>query len=236
MNDYHYEGSELALFKDAVNWKKYYSDAIKPYIQGNVLEVGAGIGVNIPYMVNNKVTHWTSLEPDSSLFNSIDFPDFTSITFDKIKGVTENLDKENYYDTIVYIDVIEHIEDHRAELERAKSLLKPKGTLILLAPAYQSLFNEFDHSIGHYRRYNKKTLSEIIPNDMVRKELYYLDSLGSIASLCNKLILHQTIPTKNQIKFWDNTIVSLSKVLDIICFRKFGKSLIGIWEKEGEKL
>ena len=67
------------------------------------------------------------------------------------------LDKR--FDTIIYIDVLEHIKESQKEIALAKQCLKPNGHLIILVPAYNFLFNTFDKKIGHYRRYDKKNAS-----------------------------------------------------------------------------
>ena len=61
------------------------------------------------------------------------------------------------FDTILYVDVLEHIADDAAELARARRLLTPEGNLVVLAPAHQSLFSPFDAAVGHYRRYDERT-------------------------------------------------------------------------------
>ena len=65
--DYVYVGSELDTFKLARNWKQYWSSVLAPFVHGSVLEVGAGIGANIPYLINDRVTRYSGLEPDGRL-------------------------------------------------------------------------------------------------------------------------------------------------------------------------
>ena len=62
-----YVGSELELFSEARNWKAYFSRVLAPYVRGQVLEVGGGIGSNTPYLATPAVRGWTSVEPDRSL-------------------------------------------------------------------------------------------------------------------------------------------------------------------------
>jgi len=64
---YHYIGSELELFAAATNWKAYLGGVLRRFVLGRVLEVGAGIGSNIPYLHNDLVAEWTALEPDQIL-------------------------------------------------------------------------------------------------------------------------------------------------------------------------
>src|SRR5947208_1073669 len=114
-----YVGSELELFSTAANWKSYFSEMIRPFIGGRVLEVGAGIGANIPYLHGDTVAEWTSLEPD---------PDLAGRIADAVErgtlparcrvqvGTLRDVDQGSLYDTILYLDVLEHIADDAAEL------------------------------------------------------------------------------------------------------------------------
>jgi SAM-dependent methyltransferase len=136
------------------------------------------------------------------------------------------------FDTIIYIDVLEHIEDDNKEMKRACELLQPNGHLIILSPAYNFLFSPFDKAIGHYRRYTSKTLKQAMPAELKLVTLNYLDSVGLFASLANKLFLKQTYPSKKQIQTWDRLMIPVSKWMDKIFFHSFGKSILGIWRKE----
>lgn len=68
------------------------------------------------------------------------------------------LPRDSRFDTILYIDVLEHIADDRAELVEAARRLNPGGYLVVLSPAHQWLFTAFDAAIGHVRRYTAKSL------------------------------------------------------------------------------
>ena len=235
--DFKYIGKELEISELAVNWKKYFSQQFRGYIKGNVLEAGAGIGgtTGMLYANGNQISTWTCLEPDEALIGFID----TKIKEGSLpkncttkNGFIDSFDVSIQFDTIIYIDVLEHIEVDRAEVERAMQYLKKGGNLIILVPAFQSLFNEFDEQIGHYRRYNKALLKSIIPDTLSNKKIKYLDSLGFFTSLANKLFLHQYYPTAGQVRFWDTFLVPISRITDYLLSPFFGKSLIGIWTKE----
>jgi hypothetical protein len=92
-----------------------------------------------------------------------------------------------------------------------------------------TLFSEMDHALGHFRRYTKSTLGAVFPPGLERKELFYLDSLGMMASLANKLLLKQGAPNEGQVRFWDSTIIPISRVLDRVFFFALGRSVIAIY-------
>ena len=230
-----YEGSELDIFAHAVRWKRYWSSKLKPLLGRKVLEVGAGIGTNTPYLCSELQDQWLCLEPDSALTSQIAgklgrFP-WAGVVETRV-GIVTDLPEEPVFDSIIYIDVLEHIEDDLREVEAAISRLKPGGKLIVLSPAYQFLFTEFDASIGHYRRYTAGALRRLTPSGAAIENLFYLDCAGLLTSLANKVVLHQPMPKPAQLLFWDKRLVPLSKALDRICGYRLGRSVIAIWTRK----
>ena len=143
----------------------------------------------------------------------------------------ENVRDYEDFDTILYVDVLEHIKEDKLQLEHASKFLRHKGVLIVLAPAHQWLYSPFDKSIGHFRRYTKQGLRDIVPANMQPLFLGYLDSCGMIASLVNKIFLRNELPSKAQIVFWDRAMVRVSIILDRTLCLTIGKSVLGIWKK-----
>ena len=231
-----YIGEELGLFAEAKNWKKYYSSLISPFLGKRVLEVGAGIGATTEILCKNADhEEWVCLEPDRVFVYKIKqkieigiLPDFCS----PIVGYLKDLRREVKFDTILYIDVLEHVADDAQELQNATSFLNSGGNLIVLSPAYNFLFSPFDKSIGHFRRYDKRMISSFHLPQLNLVWLKYLDSIGMLTSLANKYLLKQDYPTKEQIYFWDRWIIPIAKVVDPLLFFSFGRSILSIWLKE----
>jgi hypothetical protein len=235
MEEQLYKGRELELFEKAVNWKKYFGQSIRPYLHGKILEAGAGIGGTTKILCNGKQESWLCLEPDPDLFAALcekiknkQLPAICSARQETLSDLAVN----DHFHSILYIDVIEHIGNDKMEMMKASEHLLPGGYLIVLAPAYQSLFTVFDSAIGHFRRYNKQTLKEIIPAGLRLVSLKYFDSAGLMASVINKLLLKQEYPTQRQIQLWDKVMIPVSKVADVLTGHRVGKSLLGIWERE----
>lgn len=234
MAEYAYLGSELELFSRASNWKAYHGRLIRPYLADEVLEVGAGIGATTNSLYKGHQRRWVCLEPDPELARTLSqraaegrLPDCCEVKV----GTLSELGPEEMFDTIVYIDVLEHIEDDRAEARLATDHLREGGTLVVLAPAHQWLFTPFDEALGHYRRYDLDGLSRVIPDDLERAWLGYLDSVGLFASLGNRLVLRSRMPSKRQIALWDGVMVPLSRLLDPLLRYSVGKSVLGVWRK-----
>lgn len=233
--DYKYPGEELQLFETATNWKNYFAGHISAYLTGKVLEAGAGIGGTTLLLNKGKAENWLLLEPDEKMcqilqqkINDKLLPSNCKV----IQGTLDTLGKNERFDCIIYIDVLEHIEDDAAEVIKAAGRLEQDGYLIILSPAFQFLFSPFDKAIGHYRRYNRKTVSAIQPASLAQVKIAYLDSVGFFASLLNKLLLQQSYPAKKQVQLWDQWMIPVSRFMDRIFFYSFGKSILVVWKKQ----
>ena len=233
-HSYSYVGNELELFAEAVHWKRYFRSAIADRLVGDVLEVGAGIGETARHLLDGRQRSWLCLEPDERLGTRLrawaEAGDVAPLPTVQI-GTTADLDPSSRFDTILYIDVLEHIEDDRAEMARAAELLAPRGALIVLSPAFQQLFSDFDRSVGHFRRYTRASLAEVMPPSVRQVRLRYLDSVGFLASLSNRALLRQALPTRRQIALWDRVMIPASRVLDLLLARGFGRSVLAVYER-----
>lgn len=235
MNEFIYSGSELELFAHAHRWKAYWKQQISPYLGQNIMDVGAGIGSNLA-LLWQPGARWRCLEPDAALCEQIkrtaESLSLTEASCHILNTTLPKLDEqEPLADTILYIDVLEHIEHDRRELEEAKKRLKAGGHLIVLAPAHQWLFSPFDAAVGHYRRYQKHTLTHIAPTGLRQVRCSYLDSAGLFASAANKLILKASEPSTKQIAFWDSTLVPTSRLIDPLLCHRFGKTILSVWQR-----
>lgn len=230
-----YVGSELELFAQATNWKRYFARQVQEHLGEEVLEVGAGFGGTARMLCTRPHRRWVCLEPDPQLEAALE----GKITSGELPaccqgrvGTLADLDEEDLFDAILYIDVLEHIADDRAEMAMAARHLRPAGKLIVLTPAHQWLFTPFDQAIGHYRRYNKQMLAELAPPSLRCLRLIYLDAVGLLASLGNRFILRSGKPTPQQVWVWDKLMVPVSRLVDPLLGYTVGKSVLGVWQKE----
>jgi len=237
---YVYEGSELELFAEATNWKSYLGRVLRPFIRGRVLEVGAGIGSNIPFLHNARVSEWTALEPDEAMAARLaeriragGLPSpcrVLAATLPDLARRRADGSAEPGYDAILYIDVLEHIAEDAAETAAAATLLAPQGHLVTVSPAHPFLFTPFDAAIGHRRRYTRRSLMAAAPPQGQLVMLRMLDSGGFFASLGNRLLLKSSMPTRAQVRVWDKLLVPVSRVVDPLTGWCFGKTIAGVWQ------
>ena len=233
MSEFVYVGGELNLFAAAKNWKSYWSRQIKPFLNGDILEVGAGIGSNTGRLDQGGTERWVCLEPDPQLVARLTETLRNAKSgrkYEIVCGTLQTLAGQQF-DTITYIDVLEHIQEDRDELAAAATHLRPGGRIVVLSPAHQWLFSPFDAAIGHFRRYNRAMLQNITPASLRLERIKYLDCAGLAASASNLLLLRQSLPTAKQLAVWDGWMVPVSRVLDGLIRYSVGKTIVAVWRK-----
>jgi SAM-dependent methyltransferase len=230
-----YTGGELDLFSLATNWKRYVKAEIAQYLVGHVLEVGAGIGATTAALHDGTAQRWVCLEPDfgnAKRLRAAITERRCHATTTVIVGSLRALAEQPSFDCVLYVDVLEHIHDDRLQIAKAARLVRIGGHLVVLSPAHEWLFSEFDKQIGHLRRYNKKQLQSLMPLGWVEKKTVYLDSVGVLLSLGNALALRQAMPSRLQISIWDRFCVPVSQIVDRLLWGRFGKSVLAVWHKK----
>ncbi|MBR0674290.1 class I SAM-dependent methyltransferase [Neoroseomonas soli] len=230
---FHYVGTELDVFSEAHNWRAYWTGMVRPLLGRTVLEVGAGIGSATRSLWTPAVAHWLALEPDDALSDRLrrTVAEMNAPTIEVRSATVAELPAEETFDTALYIDVLEHIDGDLEEVARVAQHIRPGGHIVVLAPAHQWLFTPFDKALGHFRRYDRRSLGRLTPDGFSMLALRYLDSVGMLASLGNRLVLRSAAPTPAQIALWDGRMVPLSRRLDGLLRFRCGKSILGVWQK-----
>jgi SAM-dependent methyltransferase len=155
----------LDVLEDLEHSKNYSSwilELIGPHISGRIFEVGAGRGTYSTYFADHG--HLTALEPSEVLSVALrerlkDYPNAVVITA-QLNGTAA----PGSYDTVVLLNVLEHIADDHQALRDIYESLSPGGKMVLWVPAFEALYGKFDQRIGHYRRYRRDELSALVHN------------------------------------------------------------------------
>ena len=231
---YSYVGNELCLFANATNWKNYVGRKLRPYMAGSVIEVGAGFGGSTNYLFDPNYDRWLCLDPDPVHVSHL--KDLIAVgklppSCEARCGVLADLASDEYADTIIYIDVLEHIENDEGEMRVAADHLAAGGRIVMLSPALNFLYSPFDAAIGHYRRYAPKDAKRLTVPPLSLERCFFLDSLGYFLSAFNRVVMRTAQPSIHQIQFWDKAIVPVSGVTDQIFGSLFGRSVVMIWHK-----
>jgi SAM-dependent methyltransferase len=146
--------------------------------------------------------------------------------------VAARLKSEQLPDSIIYINVLEHIEDDRAELKTVWQTLREKGRVFIFVPALPVLFSEFDRRIGHFRRYRKTEIEEKCRDAQLRIVVSrYFDVTGIVPWLLKYRLMKSTTMESGAVHLYDKLVVPVAKPLERFLPPPIGKNLLIIAEK-----
>ena len=224
-----YVGKELEIFDTAKVFQKYVYFLIKKYFKNKIFEVGAGLG-SFTRQYNNsyKEIYLSDLDKNNYLV--------LKKKFSKKKNIKINNQKINKinkkFNTIIYLNVLEHIKKDKREINLAISKLNSGGHLIILVPAHQKLYSKFDKAIGHCKRYNINFFKNNKFKNAKVEKLIYLDMVGYFLYFCNKIFFKEEIyPSKIKVFLWDKFFSPITIVLDFITNYKYGKNVLCVYKK-----
>jgi 2-polyprenyl-3-methyl-5-hydroxy-6-metoxy-1,4-benzoquinol methylase len=213
-------------------------ETIKPYCTGRILEIGSGVGNISEYFLQDQASITLTDIRDvycDSLRNK--FAGSTSLLgIENMNLVDSDFDTKfskylNSFDTVFALNVVEHIFDDKLAVSNCYKLLKPGGNLIILVPAYQWLYNDFDKELEHYRRYTRKKLESLFTtSDFTVSHSQYFNAAGIAGWLVSGKMQHHKIIPAGQIRLF-NKLVSLFKLFDKLIFNSFGLSVITVGKK-----
>jgi len=230
------EGLEvLEVIAAADKFNQWMYQTIAPFCTGNILEIGSGTGNISQFFIRNKASIVLSdirlnyrnilqekfgLDDQSVLEIDIAHPDFEQV-YPTLLG---------HFDSIFCLNVVEHIKNDHLAIQNMMKLLKQGGTLTVLVPAHQALYNGFDVTLEHFRRYNRKSLTALMSKHGRLTTAFYFNAMGIPAwFISGNLLKRRSIP-KGQMKLF-NYLVPVFVLIDKITFRKIGLSVICVAEK-----
>jgi SAM-dependent methyltransferase len=223
---------DLQQMADATNYLAWQFAMVQPHIGKRVLEVGAGIGTFTRRMaaVAEQVT---ALEPNQYCFDRLTRETSTLPNVSRHELPVEDFHSTvatgRTFDTIVCMNVLEHIRDDAAVLREFRSLIAPDGRLVLLIPAIPAAFGEIDRRLGHYRRYTKRSVRRLFGETGWRTvELRYFNVIGLLGWIWNTKVLMKHEQSDRQIQLFDRAIVPVMSRLESLLPLPVGQSLLAV--------
>jgi len=137
-------------------------------------------------------------------------------------------------DSVVCLNVLEHIDRHDLVLKHMWNVLPAGGRVVLMVPAFESLYGEIDARLGHYRRYTRRSLSAVAEGAGFRlRRLRYMNVVGFFGWWANAKIFKRSEQSAEQIAFFDSYVVPIQSRLESWISPPFGQSIIATLEKRG---
>jgi SAM-dependent methyltransferase len=234
--------TSLGFVESSPSYARWLYDTVKPYVRGDVLEVGSGLGTYSQFL-------FTEL-PGKLCLTDIneDYLEELRKKFPESRVIVERLDLgsredfktlrglKSYYDTIVCMNVLEHVKDDVTALREMSSLLKSEGVLVLLVPVHKSLYNSIDKAVGHYRRYSKPELIwKLRSTGYLIQTIFYFDVFGIIGWCVNGNLLKKPTVNREAFSFFDKLVPILRVVEGMRPFRVTGISLVAVCMNSGPR-
>ena len=226
---------DLEIMSNSVNYRQWIFDNVKDAMGRRIIELGAGIG-NFTSMFSEKelVVAIDNYAPAVEVMRKkfLSFPNIVPLQMD-IEG-PELISLRKYEaDTVVCINVLEHLLDDSEALSKMNAILPSGGKFILLVPAFEFLLGTIDHVVGHQRRYSKKELSSKLREASFRiNDLYFMNIIAVFGWYLNNRILKRQEESLSQVLIFDKYITPWLKLIEQAVRPPFGLSLVGICEKE----
>lgn len=234
-----YGYSTLESISGADKFNRWMYETIRPFCKGRILEIGGGIGnISQCFLAEGKELVVTELQEE---YCDIIRNRFTGnvtleevITLDIVDPDFETKYRPFFgtFDTVFALNVVEHIANDRKAIGNCKKLLKPGGNLIILVPAFQSLFNHFDTALGHFRRYTAKTLLPVFEaNQLPVVHRQYFNLIGMAGWWVSGSLLRKKVIPEGQMKLY-NFFVPVFRIIDRISNKWLGLSVIMVGRVE----
>lgn len=233
-----YAGKDLEAMDFAVRYHRWILEVFRPFLGKRIVEVGAGTGSFSELLLEIQPESLTLVEP-SKMFDQL------KIAMSSRKGISSPRLHNNIFinvaaeirdaqrpDSIIYVNVLEHIDDDDLELTVVHHTLAQGGRLFIFVPANRFLFSNFDRNIGHYRRYGRKDLNhklEAAGFKLIRSR--WFDLPGVLPWLIKYRLMRSTTMEASAVQAYDRYIVPVIKPIENLIKPPIGKNLIVVAEK-----
>jgi phospholipid N-methyltransferase len=228
--------NELYIMSHAANYNNWIWKTISQYVGKNVVEIGAGIGTFTKYLIGKERVFATDIAENciNILHRYFDYNKNIIVErFDISQRPELGLWHQRAIDTLICLNVLEHIEKDVEALIHMKLIIKRGANIILMVPAFQFAYGTIDKLDGHYRRYSRNDIySKLILAGIRPLSIYYFNSAGLLAWFYSSRLANNTSTSPSKVKIYDRYLVPLLRFFEGKVKPPFGQSLIAIGRRQ----
>ena len=234
-----YEGTDLESMSFALNYHRWILELFAPYMGSRLVEVGAGTGSFSELILERNPESLTLVEPSREMFAILDrrarewaATADVETRNDVFAAVAEEVAARRRPDSIIYVNVLEHVPDDEGELRAVHRALAPGGRVFIFVPAFRWLYGGFDRRVAHVRRYTRPELEGkcAAAGFRVLKSVYF-DLAGVAPWWVKYRLLKSDSMEPGLVKLYDRCFVPLVKVAERIVPPPLGKNVLLVAEK-----
>ncbi len=229
-----YPGHDLDAMSAADRYSREIVRGFAPYLGSHAVEVGAGIGNISVLLLQQRLERLDVIEPDARLYAKLSERlgrRSDVVTHRGFLGGVASRIRGGAVDSVVSVNVLEHVEDDVGELALMHSILRPGGHLCLWVPAVPALYIRLDRTLGHYRRYRRSELGEKLARAGFETVfLHYRDLVGMFAWFLVCRVLGQEL-TKGKVGAYDRFVVPITTFAGRWTRPPIGKNLLALARK-----
>lgn len=223
------------IMSEAKNYFLWQFNLIEPFLGKRVLEIGCGIG-NFTMFLTKKNCHVLAVDIDEECLDEHRqrFGNMDRIQQRRLDAMSPDIQhaKDFAPDTIICLNVLEHIEDDAKALDYMFQTLEPNGNVCLIVPAYEALRGPIDNATGHYRRYTMGGLRKLSLNAGFHiAKLNYMNVVGFFGWWLNAKVFKRTSQSLFQVKTFDRFIVPVVSTVESMVSPPFGQNIFAVLVK-----
>jgi SAM-dependent methyltransferase len=230
--DFSAADAELAATLDnldgAGNYAGWIFELIEPHLGAEVLEIGAGHGT-FTEMLARKAKRVVASDLSERCVSRLRERFSAEESVEILHGSVDSAAAYGPFDSVILINVLEHIEDDDGTLTELGHLLRPGGRAVLWVPAFSLLYSDFDRRIGHHRRYRGPGLrTQLCQAGYEVRDIRYVNAVGAVAWLVLARFLRRTPTHGTAVKVFDKYFVPVLKRLEQRWRPPFGQSVLAV--------
>lgn len=214
-------------------YNQWIYNNVKAFVGNRILDVGCASGNITQFFLDREIV--IGLDHSTEFIGIIKdkfraYPNFRAVELDIIDSSIVMLRSEKL-DTITCFNVLEHIEDDLLALANMRQLLIDNGRLILVVPAFQTLYGTMDEADGHFRRYSRKELlAKLHKLDYIVEKQFYMNAVGTIGWYVNGKILKRDLVPNAHYSLYNRILPIFSQIEKLVKI-PFGLSIVTIAKK-----
>jgi 2-polyprenyl-3-methyl-5-hydroxy-6-metoxy-1,4-benzoquinol methylase len=227
-----YAADDLETMQEATRYGAHVYELIKNYVGSRVLEVGSGIGTISRRLVDDAELV-VGIEPNPNCIGPLTEAMGGHPRFVLKACHLEECDRGELaarrFDTVVCVNVLEHIEDHVEALKIFRETIVRNGHVVIFVPAVPAAYGPLDAELGHYRRYAKADLARAFAAAGLRVlKLRYTNPIGLAGWMYNSHVTGSRAHSPYQVKLFDRLIAPWALPIDRLIAPPIGLSLVGV--------